>query len=108
MRATTIGIISVALAACGADEPALRGNVVAKDGDCAALLELQCDCCGTGRDYCLQFVEETVASGEARSDSTEAECAARRSQVGADVPAWCTKTFVTEAQKRAACQGFAP
>ncbi len=108
MRATATTAFLLSLAACGADEPGLQGMVVTKDGDCATLLDLQCDCCGSGRDYCLQFVEETVTSGEARTESTEAECAARREQVGADVPAWCTNTFVTESQKRAACQGFAP
>ncbi len=108
MRALLTLALLFTLFSCGGDEPGLRGNVVAKDGECAALLELQCDCCGSGRDYCLQFVEETVASGEARTDSTEAECAARRERVGTDVPKWCTETFVTVEQKRAACQGFAP
>lgn len=88
-----------------ADDVTRQAGTVTTGGECHQLLQLQCQCCGSGQPYCVDYVDDLVADGAAYSDSTETECAARRAEAK-DVPAWCSATFTTAEARRRACQGF--
>ncbi len=97
------GAVALLALACGESPSRLAGVVVAQ-GECHQLLRLQCECCAE-ETYCLDYVDDLVGSGEARTDSSELECAARRAEA-TDVDAWCTATFTSQEAQRRACQGF--
>jgi hypothetical protein len=101
------GVLFLVVSSCGADTRDVTVQAVVQGGACESYLVLQCACCGSGKTYCEQYVADIVASGEAVSTSTEAECAARKAEVK-DVPAWCAATFTTSGALRTACQGFPP
>ena len=98
---------ALAIASCGPATTDVTVHAVAVGSACHGYLQLQCQCCGSGQDFCLQYVDGIVADGDAVTSSTEQECAARKVQV-TDVPAWCAATFPSPSTLRAACQSFPP
>ena len=74
---------------CSAEDPDSTGHVVASDGACHQLLQLNCTCCGTGESNCRTAVDWGVTNGTRRTAHTELECAPLLTTAKDDADAYC-------------------